>query len=78
MKTAVSLPDDIFLGAENLAKQLGYTRSELYARALREYLQGRIADPVTEKLNRIAANTSQSPTPHTSARELIETGAWEW
>ena len=36
MKTAVSLPDEVFDEAEHLAKRLKISRSELYAKALAE------------------------------------------
>jgi len=32
MKTAVSVPNDVFRAAERAAKRLGISRSELYAR----------------------------------------------
>jgi hypothetical protein len=38
MKTAISIPDDVFRDAERAAKRLGVSRSELYTRAVREYL----------------------------------------
>ena len=38
-KTAVSIPYDIFEGGEHLAAELGISRSELYARALRAMLR---------------------------------------
>jgi hypothetical protein len=40
-KTAVSLPQDVFEGCEQVAAELGISRSELYARALREMLRTR-------------------------------------
>jgi metal-responsive CopG/Arc/MetJ family transcriptional regulator len=39
MKTAVSIPDDVFQSAEQLARRLGMSRSELYVQALKSYLQ---------------------------------------
>jgi metal-responsive CopG/Arc/MetJ family transcriptional regulator len=39
MKTAISLPDSIFDEAEALAQRLGWSRSELYTKALQAYLQ---------------------------------------
>lgn len=38
MKTAVSLPNDLFAAAEALAARLGTSRSALYAAALREFV----------------------------------------
>ena len=43
MKTAISLPDDLFADAEALAQQLEMSRSRLYVAALREYLARQIA-----------------------------------
>ncbi len=34
MKTAISIPDEIFEQAERLAKTRGWSRSELYANAV--------------------------------------------
>jgi hypothetical protein len=38
VKTAISVPDSLFRRAEKTAKRLGISRSELYARALDEFL----------------------------------------
>ena len=38
MKTAVSIPDDVFEDAERLASKLQTSRSKLYARALAEFV----------------------------------------
>ncbi len=53
MKTAISVPDQIFNAAENLAERLGISRSELYAKAMAEYLDSHISVGVTEKLNAV-------------------------
>jgi metal-responsive CopG/Arc/MetJ family transcriptional regulator len=56
MKTAISIPDDIFQSAEQLARRLGVSRSELYVQALKSYLQVHHEDQVTETLNTIYEN----------------------
>ncbi len=53
MKTAISIPDDLFATAEQLAARLGVSRSELYVTALREYVAAHHYDCVTERLNAI-------------------------
>ena len=53
MKTAVSIPDDIFERAERLASQGRRSRSEVYAAALGEYLARHAQDEVTETMNRV-------------------------
>ncbi len=51
MKTAVSLPDELFDEAERFAKQHGLSRSELYAKALREFLQLRRREGLVERID---------------------------
>lgn len=53
MKTAISVPDDVFEAAEDLAKELGVSRSQLYARAVAEYIAQHRDDKVTAKLNEV-------------------------
>jgi hypothetical protein len=51
MKTAVSIPDDLFRLAEATAQRLQVSRSQLYAKALSELLSRHRDDMVTERLN---------------------------
>ena len=53
MKTTISIPDKVFEAAERAAEKLGMSRSELYANAVREYLERHGRDDVTEKLNAV-------------------------
>jgi metal-responsive CopG/Arc/MetJ family transcriptional regulator len=53
MKTAISLPDDLFRAAERVAKKKGLSRSELYATALAALLRQEDDDDVTAQLNRV-------------------------
>lgn len=77
MKTAVSVPDDVFHDADATASRLGWTRSQLYTRAVSEFLERTGDDPVTEALNALADD--QDPAPSVELpRELIERGDWEW
>ena len=54
MKTAISIPDEIFTEAERLRRKLGKSRSALYAEAVRQYLVNNDPDDITERLNRLA------------------------
>ena len=38
MKTAISIPDDVFQGAERLARRTKKSRSQLFSDAVREYI----------------------------------------
>jgi metal-responsive CopG/Arc/MetJ family transcriptional regulator len=53
MKTAVSIPDDVFEEAERLATELQTSRSQLYSRALRDYVARHAPDRLTEAMNRV-------------------------
>jgi metal-responsive CopG/Arc/MetJ family transcriptional regulator len=63
MKTAISIPDDIFQSAEQLARRLGVSRSELYVQALKSYLQVHHEDQVTDLLNTIYGSTPDQLDP---------------
>lgn len=53
MKTAVSVPDDLFRLAELAARRLRVSRSRLYATALSEFLNRQQAGAVTQRLNEV-------------------------
>ncbi|MBU8922727.1 MAG: hypothetical protein KOO63_12990 [Bacteroidales bacterium] len=53
MKTAISIPDSLFLAAERLAKRLGVSRSALFQKALRSFLDLHGDEGVTEALNSV-------------------------
>lgn len=53
MKTAISVPDPVFVSADALARRLGISRSQLYATALAEYVAKFQATKVTERLDAV-------------------------
>ena len=55
MKTSIYISDDIFRTAEKIAQRQKISRSELYARAVYEYIAGLEAENTTEKLNTLYA-----------------------
>jgi hypothetical protein len=59
MKVAVSIPDDVFAEAESLAKQLKASRSEIYSRALGEFLGRHAPDRVTEQMNDVISSVGE-------------------
>ena len=59
MKIAVSIPDDVFAEAEQLARRTKRSRSEVYSRALAEYLARHAPDRVTEAMNRTLAEIGE-------------------
>jgi len=53
MKTAISIPDDVFESADELAEKMGVTRSHLYATAVAEYVAKHRASDITATLNEV-------------------------
>ena len=59
MKISVSVPDDVFEEAERLARRTKLSRSEVYSRALAEYVARHAPDRVTEAMDRALAEISE-------------------
>jgi len=56
VKTAISIPDEIFEQAERLAKTRGWSRSELYANAVSAFVNSERFSGVREKLDAVYGN----------------------
>lgn len=56
MKTAISIPEKVFKSAEDLANQLGKSRSQLYTQAISSYVKRHSNDNVTKKLDEVYTN----------------------
>jgi metal-responsive CopG/Arc/MetJ family transcriptional regulator len=78
MKIAISVPDEIFEAGEHLAKQLGLSRSQLYADALSAYLSERGAAAVTAKLNAVYAEESSKLEPAFTKTQLSHLADEAW
>jgi len=52
MKTAISLPDHTFRRVEEVAKRMGLSRSEFFARAAERWLDALQDDDTTAAINR--------------------------
>jgi Arc/MetJ family transcription regulator len=78
MKTAISIPDDIFVEAERLARALKKSRSQLYSHALREYVARHAADQVTEALDRVCGTglSGDSDFAKAAARRTLRRSQW--
>ncbi len=78
MKTAISLPDPVFEEAEALAQQLGMSRSELYAEALKAYLRRHNREQILAKLNEVYANESSELDPVMAKMQFISLPHEDW
>jgi metal-responsive CopG/Arc/MetJ family transcriptional regulator len=78
MKTAISLPDELFTAADALAGRLGVSRSELYATAVAEYLAKHEVSEVTARLDAIYATESSVLDPAFRRAQGRTIGREEW
>ena len=62
MKTAISVPDRVFRSAEDLAARLRVSRSELYSKALAEFIEKHRNDLTTSRLNEVYAKDREPST----------------
>ena len=78
MKTAISIPDEIFKRAERLARRLGMSRSQLYAHAVDDYVKKRRPESITEAMNRVVDEVGNSDEDFVSAaaRRVLERTEW--
>ncbi len=78
MKTAISLPDEVFDQAEHLAQRFKVSRSELYSRALQEFVARHAPDRVTDSLNVVcdAVSSEQDPFVSRAARRIMDRSEW--
>lgn len=78
MKTAISLPDPLFREADEVARRLGISRSQLYARALEAHLRQLRDDEITASWNRLAADIDSALPPEIAAAavEVLRREPW--
>jgi predicted transcriptional regulator len=69
MKTAISIPDQLFRRADTLAGKLKTSRSELYCKALAEFLARHEAAEVTARLDQVHAQTGLRLEPKLAAMQ---------
>ncbi len=79
MKTAVSVPDDLFAQVDRLARRSRRSRSEVYSAALREYVARHAPDEVTAGLDAVIAEVGQPADDAfvvTAARRTMASTEW--
>jgi metal-responsive CopG/Arc/MetJ family transcriptional regulator len=80
MKTAISILDDVYQGAERLARRTKKSRSRLFSDAVREYLARHAPDEITEAMNRACADTGQEQEKDafvsSAARHVLSRTQW--
>jgi metal-responsive CopG/Arc/MetJ family transcriptional regulator len=78
MKTAVSIPDDVFEKVERFARRTKRSRSEVFSTALREYIARHAPDEVTDAINRVVDEIGDQTDDFVAAaaRRVLEKTEW--
>jgi metal-responsive CopG/Arc/MetJ family transcriptional regulator len=78
MKTAVSIPDQVFQQAERLARRTRKSRSNIFSTALREYVARHSPDEVTEAMDRVCEALGKHADPFVAraGRRTLEQTEW--
>lgn len=78
MKTAVSIPDDVFEKVERYARRTRRSRSEVFSAALREYIARHAPDEVTDAINRAVDEIGDQSDEFVAAaaRRVLEKTEW--
>ena len=79
MKTAVSLPDELFHAAERHARRSSKSRSRLYSDAIAEYLARHAPDEVTAAMDRVVDRLGEAANDEFVARaaqHTLERSVW--
>lgn len=78
MKTAISIPNDVFATAENLAKRLNKSRSQIYSEAVAEYVARHDAPTITDRINAVCSDVDTRPDGFTKAAARRTLSRTEW
>ena len=79
MKTAISIPDDVFRAADAAARAGGMSRSQLFVEAVKLFLQRRGDRGITEQLDEVYAKSSSQVDSVLSRMQIAATVARdEW
>ena len=78
MKTAISLPDNLFRAVDQYAKSHGFSRSQLFAKAVAQYLEQHPSDHITKQLNAVYSNESMKLNDTIAQIQFSSIDAEEW
>jgi len=78
MKTAISIPDEVFESADELAQHMGVSRSELYSTAVAEYLAKFRSEDITARLNEVYAIQDSGLPAEIRRAQAKSIGKSEW
>ena len=78
LKTAISIPENIFIKAEETARNLGMNRSRLFTAAISEFIEKHREGEVTTKLNELYAEESSRIDPTLTGMQVTSLAQEIW
>ena len=78
VKTAISVPDELFREADAFAKRHGASRSKLYSDAMAEYLAKRRREDITARLNEVYSHEPSRLDPALRRAQAAAIGPSDW
>jgi len=78
MKTAISIPNETFDAAEHFASSTGMSRSELYTKAVLEYINKHKYLDITKALNKVYSKTNSDLNNELHAMQISSLNKEEW
>jgi metal-responsive CopG/Arc/MetJ family transcriptional regulator len=78
LKTAVSIPNDVFQRAERLARRTKESRSQLFSDSGQEYVARHAPEDVTEAMDRVCSElgTPSEKFVSSAACRILERSEW--
>ena len=78
MKTAISIPDDVFKTADSFARLRKLSRSAVFTIAVTEFLSHHRQEDVTEQLNRVYAKEESALDPVLNQLQFASLPKGKW
>lgn len=78
MKSDISIPNPVFHAAQNLAKKMGVSLSELYTAALNAYVAEHEKENVTETLDQVYADEPSALEPELVKMQVVSLDGEQW
>ncbi|HQU37081.1 MAG: hypothetical protein CNIPEHKO_00467 [Anaerolineales bacterium] len=78
MKSDISIPNPVFHAAQNLAKKMGVSLSELYTAALNAYVAEHEKENITETLDEVYAEEASTLEPELVKMQVVSLDGEQW
>lgn len=78
MKSDISIPNPVFHAAQNLAKKMGVSLSELYTAALNAYVAEHEKENITETLDQVYAEETSMLEPDLVKMQVVSLEGERW